>query len=50
MHLQEIFVTLTFGQGDPKHCPLHTVPYAPAKFEVATVNGLGDAFTKKYII
>ena len=33
-----------------KHCSLHHVPYVPAKFEVATVNGQGDAFTRKYII
>ena len=26
--------------------PLNHVPYLPAKFEVATANGLGDAFTK----
>ena len=31
-------------------CPPHHVPYAPAKFEVATSKGLGDAFTRKYII
>ena len=31
--------------------PLHYVTYVPAKFEVATSNGLGgDAFTRKYII
>ena len=31
--------------------PLHHVTYAPAKFEVATSNGLaGDAFTRKYIV
>ena len=29
-----------------KHCPLHHLPYVPAKFEVATVNGLGDAFPR----
>ena len=33
-----------------KHCPLHHVPYVPAKFEVATAHGLGDAFTIIYII
>ena len=27
--------------------PLHPVTYAPAKFEVATSKGLGDAFTRK---
>ena len=26
------------------------MPYAPAKFEVATSNSLGDAFTIKYIM
>ena len=47
---------LTFGlevkviQNDAQY-PLHYVTYAPAKFEVATSNGLGgDAFTRKYII
>ena len=30
--------------------PLHHVTYAPAKFEVATSNGLGDTFKRKYII
>ena len=35
--------------------PLHHVTYAPAKFEVASSNGLGgdqqnDTFTRKYII
>ena len=31
--------------------PLHHVSYAPAKFEVAMSNGLGEyAFTRKYII
>ena len=31
--------------------PLHHVPYAPAKFEVAMSNGLGgDKFKRKYII
>ena len=28
--------------------PLHHVTYAPAKFEVAMSNSLGDAFTRKY--
>ena len=49
MHLQEIF-DLNKGQGHMKHCPLHQVLYVPAKIEVATANGLGDAFTEKYII
>ena len=46
MHLQETFdLTLTqsqghmLGQGHMRHCPLHHVPYVPAKFEVATANG-----------
>ena len=43
MHLQEIF-HLTKVK-----VPLHHVPYVPAEFEVATANGLGDAFTRKYI-
>ena len=33
-----------------KHCPLHHVPYVPAKFEIAMANGVGDAFTRTYII
>ena len=40
MHLQEIFdLTLILGQGHVKHCPLHHVPYVPAKIEFATANG-----------
>ena len=51
MHLQEIFdLTLNQGQGHMKHCPLHHVTYVPAKFEVATANGKGDAFTRKYTL
>ena len=39
MHLQEIFdLTLTLGQGQIKHSPLHHVTYVTAKFEVATAN------------
>ena len=30
--------------------PLHHVTYAPAKFEVATSNSLGDPFTRKHIM
>ena len=30
--------------------PLHHVTFASANFEVAMSNGLGDAFTRKYII
>ena len=33
-----------------KHCLLHHMTYVPAEFEVATANGQGDAFSKKYII
>ena len=48
MHLQKIFhLTLIQDKGHMKHCPLHYVTYVPAKFEVATANGLGDAFTRK---
>ena len=52
MHLQEIFdSTWTLGQGHMKHCPLHHVPYVPAKLKVTMSKCLGgDAFTKKYII
>ena len=51
MHLQEIFdLTLTQGQGYMKHCPLHHVTFVPAKFEVVTVNGEGDALGRKNII
>ena len=32
-----------------KHCPQYHVTYVPAKFEVATANGKGDAFTRKYL-
>ena len=55
MHLQEnlsydldivIKVTQNVVQYPPKH-----ITHAPAKFEVAMSNGLGeDAFTSKYII
>ena len=38
------------SQGHTKHCPLHHVPYVPAKVEIATTNCKGDAFTRKYII
>ena len=46
-------LTLTLGSMSHKMLPeyLHHVTYAPAKFEVATANGLGGhAFTRKYII
>ena len=50
-HLQEIFdLTLTQSQGHIKHCPQRHVTYVPAKFEVATANGKGVAFPRKYII
>ena len=33
------------------HCPPNHMTFAPAKFEIATSNSLGeDAFTRKYII
>ena len=55
MHLQEItlydldlWVKVTQNAA---RFPPHHVTYAPAKFEVAMYNGLGeDAFTRKYII
>ena len=40
-------------KGHTQCCPVpsHHMPYAHAKFEVATCNGLGGgAFTRKYII
>ena len=41
----EVKVTCNVGQY-----PLHIMTYAPAKFVVATFNGLGGyAFTRKYI-
>ena len=52
MHLQEItlydldLVTQNVVQYPPNH-----MTYAPAKFEVATSNSIGeDGFTRKYII
>ena len=48
MHLQEN--TLFDLDMNVAQYPLHHVTYSPAKFEVATSNGLGgDAFTRKYI-
>ena len=41
MHLQENTVF------DVAQYILHHVTYAPAKFEVATSNGLGDAIIRK---
>ena len=55
MHLQEN----TLFDLDPKvkviwsvaQYPIHHVTYAPAKFEAAMSNSLGEgAFTRKYII
>ena len=51
MHLQEIYyLTMTLGLKSYHvgQYPLHDVTYAPAKFEVATPNGLGgDAYFSK---
>ena len=52
MHLKENTV-FDLGIMVTKYCPahpLHHVTYAPPKFEVAKVNGLGDAFTRNYSI
>ena len=38
------------GTQNVAHYPLHHVTYAPAKFEDAMSNGLGDTFTGQYII
>ena len=35
---------------DVAQYPLHHVTYSDTKFEVATSNDLGDAFTRNYII
>ena len=35
---------------DVAQYPLHHVTYSDTKFEVATSNSLGDAFTSKYTI
>ena len=42
------YMTWTLGQGHTKCCPVSSTSdtYAPLKFEVATSNGLGDAFTR----
>ena len=59
MHLQQdtsFDIDLSaLGQGHRKCSavpayPLHHVTYVIAKFEVATSKGLGDYFTRKYII
>ena len=41
---------LTLTLRSMPHKRLHHVTYAPAKFEVATFNNLGDAFTRQYTI
>ena len=45
------FITLgvKVAQNFTKY-PRYHVTYVPEKFEAATFNGLGDAFTRKYII
>ena len=46
--LQENYLTLDLRlklTQNVAHYPLHNVIYAPAKFEVATSNGLADIFT-----
>ena len=62
-HLRKIrYMTLTYGSRShqmlssapppppPPPPPIH-MTFAPAKFEIATSNSLGeDAFTRKYII
>ena len=54
MHLQEnTVIDLDLGvkvTQDVAQYPLCHVTYAPAKFEVATLNGLGDAIISKYSI
>ena len=54
MHLQEnTLFDLDLGVKVTQNVaqyPLHHVTYAPAKFEVATSNSLGDPFTRKYIM
>ena len=57
MHLEERTGTLydlDLGVKVTQHVaqyPPHRVTYAPAKFEVAMSNGLGeDTFARKYII
>ena len=54
MHLQEnavfyLALGIKVTQDVAQH-PLHNVTYAFAKFDVATFNGKGDAFTRKYSI
>ena len=51
MNLQEITLyDLGVVTQDVAQYSLHHVTYAPAKFEVAVFNSLGDAFTRKYIL
>ena len=55
MHLQEntlydLDLVVKVTHNDVQY-PLNHMTYAPAKFEVATSNSLGeDGFTRKYII
>ena len=48
MPLQEKTLGVKVTQNVTQY-PLYHVTYAPAKFEAATSNVLGDAFTRKYI-
>ena len=52
MHLQEntVFDLGVKVTQDVAQYFLHYVTYAPAKFEFATSNGLGDAILRKYSI
>ena len=43
----KIHMTLNRGPGPTIQCQVSS---APAKFEVATSYGLGDEFTRRYII
>ena len=52
-HLQKIHYMTLWVKVTPNvvQCPPNHMTYAPAKFEIATSNSLGeDAFTRKYII
>ena len=42
-----LYLGVKISQNDAQYP--HQVTYAPAKFEVAISNGLGYAFTRKYI-
>ena len=52
MHLQEntLFDLGVKVTGNVGQYPLYHVTYASVKFEVAMSKGLGDAFTRKYIL